>query len=244
MEKRMIGERILANLFDVDINDIPLLTRIKFKEKYNSVRSIVKHNLIIEEFPTKSINANNIRNLLKELVVKKNFIPDICFIDYIGLMTPINLRKDENSYSEQKRVSEEIRGVAYENSGLSIVSAVQTNRDGAESADIDLTNIADSFGTAATADLIIGITQSEEMRSANKYTWIVLKNRYGFNKIKFKVCIDFPKMKIFPDDVEMEKLNAKQIKVKDTTSIAKNIAIKTISQSRLTSRINKTVEFK
>jgi len=243
MEKHMIGERILANLFDVSLNDLPLMTREKFKLKFEKIRQHIKQNLIIQEYPTKSINANHLRTLVKDLGIKKGFKPDILFIDYIGLMVPIHIRKEENSYTEQKRISEEVRGVAGE-LGPATVSGVQTNRDGAESSDIDLTNIADSFGTAATADLIIAVTQSDEMREAGKFLWIILKSRYGRNKIKFKVCVDYPKMRITADEEEVEKMNRNEApratRIVDDASV---VALKTMSNSRATSRIEKKIQF-
>ena len=61
---------------------------------------------------------------------------------------------------------------------------ILTHNSGFGDAEIDLTSISDSIGTAATADIIIGVTQSEDMRKLGKYVWIILKNRYGINRKK------------------------------------------------------------
>jgi len=208
MSENKISERLIANLFDVNINDLTMLTKDKFKNKFESVKSKIQQHFIVKEYPTKSINANNIRNLVKELKLKKNFVPDIIFIDYIGIMNPIHTRKDENSYTELKRVSEETRGLAVELE-CPIVSAIQTNRKGYSSSDIDLTDVADSIGTAATADIIIGVTQSEEFRDSGKFSFIILKNRYGINRQKLVVSVDYNKMRVL-DNVDSTKDQPKE----------------------------------
>ena len=198
MSEEKISERVMSNIFDIDSEDLLLLSRNKFHEKFEKIRKQVNNKLVIKEYPPRAISANHIRNLVKELKVRKKFTPDVIFIDYIGIMNPIYKNKGDNSYLEVKRISEEVRALAVE-LGLPIVSAVQTNRGGFGDAEIDLTDISDSIGTAATADVIIGVTQSEEMRTMGKFVWIILKNRYGINKKKIEVNVDYYKMRVYED---------------------------------------------
>lgn len=199
MSEDKISERLMANVFDVAVDDLKMLTRDKFHTKFEKIRGMVNNKFFVKEYPPRSINVGHIRNLLRELKNKKSFVPDVVFIDYIGIMLPIMERKEDNTYVEAKRISEEVRGLAVE-TGLPIISAVQTNRKGFGDAEIDLTDISDSIGTAATADVIIGVTQSQEFRSMGKYSWIVLKNRYGINKRKVVVSVDYYKMRIYQDE--------------------------------------------
>jgi len=199
MSEEKISERVMSNIFDIDSEDLKLLTRNKFHEKFEKIRKQVNHKLVIKEYPPRAIGANHIRNLVKELKVRKKFVPDIIFIDYLGIMNPVSKNKGDNSYLEVKRISEEIRALAVELC-LPIVSAVQTNRGGFGDSEIDLTDISDSIGTAATADVIIGVTQSEDMRKIGKYSWIILKNRYGLNKKKISVNVDYYKMRVTEDE--------------------------------------------
>ena len=127
MSEEKISERVMSNMFDIAGEDLKLLTRSKFHEKFESIRKQVKNKFVVKEYPTKSINVNHIRNLVKELKVRKKFVPDIIFVDYLGIMNPIYRSKNDNTYLEVKRISEELRGMAVE-LGLPIVSAVQTNR--------------------------------------------------------------------------------------------------------------------
>ena len=201
MSEFKIAERITANIMDIELDHLKAISKDKFIKKHEKVFKQLKSNLVVKEFPTKGANTNKIRNLLKELKLKKGFVPDIVFVDYLGIMLPNSPKKEGNTNTEMKTISEELRGLAVE-TGIPFVSAMQTNRGGFSSAEIDLTDVADSIGTTATADVIFGVTQTEEMRQLGIYTMILLKNRYGINKVKTSVGVDYPKMRI--EDVEDE----------------------------------------
>jgi KaiC/GvpD/RAD55 family RecA-like ATPase len=226
MSEHKISERVMANVFDVPMKELRCIMKDKFLEKFAKTKEKIQHKLIIQEYPTSSINTNHIRNLIKELKIKKNFVPDIIFVDYLELMKASSMGKDETVYHEIKKISEELRGLAMEVKAP-IVSSVQTNRKGFSSSDIDLTNISDSIGPAKTADVIIGITQSDEFRKAGKFTFIILKNRYGLNKMKCYVCVDYDKMRItgVPED---ENKTAEQIKKENPTTMADDAVVKKI----------------
>ena len=59
---------------------------------------------------------------------------------------------------------------------------------------ISMKDMADSIGPAATSDIIMGVSQTDEMRTANKFSGIILKNRYGMNKIRLTFNVDYLKM--------------------------------------------------
>jgi len=232
MSEEKITERILANSFDLDINQLQYLTKDAFNTKFDTLASKIDKKLIIKEYAPRSLNASRIRNLLKELKIKQQFVPDIVFVDYMGLMVPINSKNIENTYGEQKRVSEELRAIAVEET-LTLVSAVQTNRGGFSNSTLDLTDISDSIGTVATADLIIGVMQSDEYRAAGKYRWIILKNRYGLNKIPMNICVDYPKMRIFGDESEENNSELKTVSIVDDAAVDILKSVKTEKKKKL-----------
>jgi replicative DNA helicase len=189
----------MANTFDVAIEDLKSLTKDSFHKKFEGIKKHIDRNFFIKEYPPRSINANHIRNLLKELKVKKKFVPDIIYLDYLEILLPIHNSKNDNSYSEIKKISEEIRAIAVE-TRIPFISAVQTNRGGFGNSEIDLTDISQSIGTAATADLIIGVTQPDGLRELSKFSWIILKNRYGINKNKITICVEYYNMRVYEDE--------------------------------------------
>ena len=226
MSEDKISERIMANLFDVELNNLFLLSKDKFVSKYESCMKPLKSNFIIKEYPTRSFNTNKIRALCKELKIKKNFVPDIIFVDYLGIMLPNMMKKEGNTNTEMKIISEELRGLAVE-LGLPIVSAMQLNRGGFGAAEIDLTDIADSIGTTMTADVIFGATQTDELRAAGLYSFFLLKNRYGLNKLKFPIGVDYPKMRVYDVSEEIQEDKPVQpINIIDDASVKVHESIK------------------
>jgi hypothetical protein len=68
---------------------------------------------------------------VNELRMKKNFHPDIIYIDYLNICISSRLRSasNVNSYTYIKTIAEELRGLAVE-LNVPIVSATQTPRSG------------------------------------------------------------------------------------------------------------------
>ena len=204
MSEFKIGERVLQNAFDMSSKDIKRLPRDKFGMAFKRARDRLKGSFIVKEYPTGVATVNHIRNLVKELQLKKKFVPDIIYIDYIGIMAATHNSKNDNTYTSQKRITEEVRGLAVE-LAIPIVSAIQTNRMGMGQAELDLTNASDSIGTAFTADIMIGVTQQDELRAAGKYRWTLIKNRYGPNKVGVNIKVDYNKMRLTDDGIVEEE---------------------------------------
>jgi len=204
MSEFKIGERVLQNAFDMSSKDIKRLPRDKFGKAFQRARDRLKGSFIVKEYPTGVASVNHIRNVVKELELKKKFVPDIIYIDYIGIMASTFNSKNDNTYTTQKRITEEVRGLAVE-LAIPIVSAIQTNRMGMGKEELDLTNASDSIGTAFTADIMIGVTQQDELRAAGKYRWTLIKNRYGPNKVGVTIKVDYNKMRLTDDGV-VEKI--------------------------------------
>ena len=159
-----------------------------------------KGKLIIKEYPTASANVNHFRALLNELNLKRSFVPDIIFVDYLNICTSSRIKtgSNVNSYTLIKSIAEELRGLAVENK-LPIVSATQTTRSGYSNTDVGLEDTSESFGLPATADLMFAIISTEQMEEVGQILVKQLKNRYNdpTTNRKFVVGIDRAKMRLF-----------------------------------------------
>lgn len=128
MAEERIAERIDANLLDVSVQDIPKLSKEKFLSKTSQLSKKTQGKLIIKEYPVGTASASHFKVLLKELEMKKNFIPDIIVIDYLNLCASARYKTNgTNSYTYVKSISEEIRGLGVEYN-IPILSAIQFNR--------------------------------------------------------------------------------------------------------------------
>jgi|TARA_B100000925_G_scaffold181765_1_gene137195 replicative DNA helicase len=200
MAEEKIAERIDANLLDVNIQDIQEIPEQVFTKKIAKIAAKTTGHLIVKEYPTASAHSGHFRALMQELKMKKNFKPDIIFVDYLNICASSRYRgaTNINSYTYVKAIAEELRGLAVE-IGVPIVSATQTTRSGYGSSDPNLTDTSESFGLPATADLMFALVSTEEMEQLNQIMVKQLKNRYNdlsMNK-RFVVGIDRAKMRLY-----------------------------------------------
>jgi len=201
MAEERIAERIDANLLDTRIDQIKNLSESTFTTKLNEISKKTHGKLIIKEYPTASAHAGHFRALLNELSLKKNFKPDIIFIDYLNICASSRIKGlsgGVNTYSLVKAIAEELRGLAVENN-VPIWTATQVNRQGASSSDMELTDTSESFGLPATADLFLALLSTEQLESMGQIMIKQLKNRYNdISKNKrFTVGLDRAKMRLY-----------------------------------------------
>jgi len=200
MAEERIAERIDANLMDTPVDGLIDLTKTEYVKKMAAVSESTKGRFIIKEYPTASASAEHFRNLLDELKIKKNFVPDVVYVDYINLCmsSRIKIGAGANSYAYIKAIAEELRGLAVEYE-IPIITATQANRDAIGSSDVSLTNTSDSIGLPMTVDFMVAIIATEELDEENKFMVKQLKNRFGDpgKYRRFFVGVDKAKMRLY-----------------------------------------------
>lgn len=201
MSEEKIAERIDANLLDVNIKDVPKMTKQKFVSKIDEIKNKSKGTLVIKEYPTSQANTNHFRALLNELKLKRKFIPDVIYIDYLNICASSKIKGlsgGVNSYTYIKSIAEEMRGLAVE-FNIPIMSATQVTRSGYNNSDVELTDTSESFGLPATCDVMLAGITSEELERAGQIMFKQLKNRYADinQNRRFVVGIDRPKMRLY-----------------------------------------------
>jgi len=203
MAEERIAERIDANLLDIPVDELKLIPKDSYDKKINRLKKKTDGKLVIKEYPTACAGSANFRHLLNELKIKKNFVPDIIYIDYLNICSSSRIRHgaNVNSYTLVKAIAEELRGLAVEFS-VPIVSATQTTRTGYSSSDVGLEDTSESFGLPATADFMFALISTEELAELGQLMVKQLKNRYYDPNIdrRFIVGVDRSKMRLF--DVE------------------------------------------
>ena len=212
MAEEKIAERIDANLLNVAVKDIVELPEVLFNSKVNEIARKTRGKLIIKEYPTASAHAGHFKALLSDLSLKKDFKPDIIFVDYLNICASARYKGAiVNSYTYVKAIAEELRGLAVE-CNVPIVSATQTTRSGYGNSDPDLTDTSESFGLPATADFMFALISTDELEQQGRLMVKQLKNRYSdlVTSRKFMVGIDRSKMKLYDvaDDASAISIDA------------------------------------
>jgi len=208
MSEERIAERIDANTLNIPMKELPDLSKKMFDKKIDKLKNKTKGKLIVKEYPTAAAHAGHFRHLMQELSIKKDFQPDIIFIDYLNICASHRIRPGAgaNSYTLVKSIAEELRGLAVEYD-VPIVSATQTTRSGYGSTDIGLEDTSESFGLPATADLMFALITSEELEELDQLVVKQLKNRYNDPTIfkRFVIGVDRARMKLYDCEQEAQE---------------------------------------
>lgn len=222
MAEERIAERIDANLLNVPIDQLENMSQSMFKDRVRGIAERTNGKLIIKEYPTGQAHSGHFRALLMELKLKKKFVPELIFIDYLNICASSRMKSMGgaiNSYTYIKAIAEEIRGLAVE-FDVPIVSATQTTRSGYGNSDPGLEDTSESFGLPATADLMFALISNDELSSLGQIMVKQLKNRYNDPNAdkRFVVGVDRSKMKLYDVDESEQDLVDDDVPVFDRST--------------------------
>jgi hypothetical protein len=183
--------------------------------------------LVVKEYPTKSAHSGHFRALLKELVQKKDFKPDLVCVDYLNICSSMNAPKGANSYAEIKSIAEELRGLAME-FDVPVLTATQTNRTGFDDAEVGMTSVSESFGVPMTADYFFAMTTTDKLKEEGIIRFTQLKNRYSDpnDRKNWLLGVDYPHMKVYdlqhqPEQIHVQNTAAKENRTDTSEIVAK-----------------------
>lgn len=160
---RIIAERMDANISDTPISEVK--DRIAFvKEKVQAFMSDSGKRFVIKEFPTGSMRVSDLRRLL-ERYKSQGLLFDLVIVDYGDLVAPE--RTSDNAIENSKSVYVSLRGLAMQED-IAVLTATQTNREGAKAAVATMTHVAEDFNKIRIADIVLSINQSDEERARNE----------------------------------------------------------------------------
>jgi hypothetical protein len=180
-----------------------------FTSRLSGIQNKSHGKLVIREFPTGGAHVGHFKSLMDELKQKKNFIPDIVYIDYVNICASLKYSggSNWNSYTAVKAITEELRGMAVEYN-VAIMSATQFNRSGMSNSDAEMTDISESVGLAFTADFVAAIIRSEELDNLGQLMVKQLKSRFGSTSYykRFIIGIQLDKFKLYNIDNPTEDI--------------------------------------
>ena len=237
MAEERIAERIDANLLNTPIDQLQNLSKDMFRTKIEDLTRKTTGKLIVKEYPTGSAHSGHFRALLNELKLKRQFEPDIIFIDYLNICSSSRMKAmggSINSYTYIKAIAEELRGLAVE-FNVPIFSATQTTRSGYGNSDVGLEDTSESFGLPATADLMFALISTEELEKLGQMMVKQLKNRYNdptSNK-RFVIGVDRSKMRLYDVDETEQNLMSDDTPVFDKSASGDRINSEKFKEFRI-----------
>lgn len=190
LNERMLGIRYDSNLVNISSTDC-IDNQVKIKNYFiDNVDKLGK--LRIKHLPAKSTTVNTLRAHIEKLKMK-DFAPDLILVDYAGIMRSTS--KYDLLRMELKEVIQELRDLA-EEMDIPVWTALQSNKAGASSDIVDLTNMAESYGQAHIADVVLGLSRKSENKATGLGHLFVAKNRAGMDGILYPIHMDTARSKI------------------------------------------------
>lgn len=204
-----LSEEVVGQRFDACLNDIKLKHVWDYPEHITERLDELAQlggGLKIKEFLEGGVTVNTIKAHLKTLEIE-GFVPDIIFVDYLGLMKPLG------SYAEKRHaltdIAEGLRNIA-NNYRIPIWTAHQTNRSAIQEERINTAHIGESLGIIATVDLALGLGRPDEMKEDNQAMLGIIKNRNGQDGIYRLLQFDTRRVFIeFADENERGEIQSR-----------------------------------
>ena len=182
-------------------------------------------------------NCNDIRAYLKEYQVKKGVKPDVLLIDYLDLMMPLSVKiSPSDLFVKDKYVSEEIRNLAMETQCVT-VTASQLNRSAVEEVEFDHSHISGGLSKIMTADNVIGILTSRQMKERGAYQIQFMKTRSSSGvgqKVDLEFNVDTLRITDPGDDGQEVQPSMREMKKSGTNDV--------LNSMKRTSTVNSNVD--
>ena len=197
-------KRIGSNLLNIKINEYPekAKNRDHIKRRLETVGDgfTPPGQLYVKQFPTSQATVLDIEAYVAQIEEELQIKVGAVVIDYINILANYRNQNTENTYMKIKQIAEDLRAMGIRNNWL-IVTATQINRNGYNSSDISMSDVAESAGLSHTADVMLGIIQDDLMRANAEYWLKVLKIRDGEGKgNKCKLNVDYNFMRLVETD--------------------------------------------
>jgi replicative DNA helicase len=210
LTEQAVGIRYDSNLCDISSSDV-IDNKKRVVDFYENTEGLGR--LIIKEYPTGAATVNTIRNHIEKLALR-SFKPSLILIDYADIMR--SSRKYDSLRHELKLIYEELRNLSME-LRIPLWTASQANRDSANSDIVGLENMAEAYGKAMVADLVISISRKAAEKATGEGRLFVAKNRAGKDGILFPIHIDTSRSSIKVIDSESSTLAQSQKEEKQET---------------------------
>lgn len=202
MSSEEVIKRVHSNTLNIPVADLnpKNFDRDGFHRKMKEARSKGLGIFYAKDYPALTFSALQLDSLLDAYKNEKNVEFDVVLVDYLGIMKSDLLSPSAGLYSYVKSIAEELRSVA-KRRDVAILSSSQLNRAATNNLQSDNATISDSMGTLMTADFLMFLLQTEEMKETGDMVWKITKNRFSGRTESFPMKVDYTYMRFLDPDI-------------------------------------------
>ena len=171
------GLKVLHIVFEGATNDYIRLHRVKLGNPSNELlkRGKTIPNLKVVKMYSGKTSLSDIQDFMETLKAE-GFTPDAICLDYLDLLAPTKVRKE--NWMSEINTSNELEEFCWKNN-IVFWTAVQTNRSGLNNEIPDLSQMAGSVSKGQKATMVLGVSRTSQQIDDNKADVAIIKNRYG-----------------------------------------------------------------
>jgi replicative DNA helicase len=191
----ILAERMDSNVSEVQMRELG----VKIKEIEAKVKAMKTRagKLMIHEFPMGSLKASDIRRMIAHYAAS-GLLFDMITVDYADIMAPevYSTETRENS----RTIFVDLRALAFQPTAPggefpAILTATQSNREGAKATVAKMTDVAEDFNKARIADLLISVNSTDEERALGEARLYFAASRNQEGNFTLRIKQDLKRMK-------------------------------------------------
>lgn len=186
---KIIADRIDANLSDTAMRALKT-TPHGVKSKIEELRKKAGH-FHLREFPSGLMKPSMLRKVVDEYRAK-GIVFDLIVVDYADIMCPERLSGEPRE--DSKSIYIDLRALAFEENAA-VLTATQTNREGAKAATARAIDVAEDFNKIRIADEVFSINATEPEKAAGEARLFFAASRNGESGFSLRIRQDRSKMK-------------------------------------------------
>ena len=158
---KIYSDRLDANLSDTLMKSLKI-TPFEVRDKIKAIHTKPHGILKIHDFAIGTLKPSQLRRLI-ERYRTRGIIFDVIAVDYADIMCPE--RYTDSNIENSKSIWVDLRAIAYDQDAA-LLTATQTNRDGAKAMTAKATDVAEDYNKIRIADLVIsGNASPDEIAS-------------------------------------------------------------------------------
>lgn len=177
-----VGADIIADRIDANISDMEMGVIGSSPSAVKAAIELASRgagHLKVEEYASGTLKVSQIRRALDRWR-SQGIVFDLIVVDYGDLMAPES--RNEDLRESMRQIFVDLRGIAFEENAA-VLTATQTNREGAKHTLAKATDVAEDFNKIRTADLVLSINSSDDERLRNEARIYFAASRNGLDGI-------------------------------------------------------------
>jgi KaiC/GvpD/RAD55 family RecA-like ATPase len=230
-----LSQELCSLRFDAMVTEMETRDIMKYMDEAAMKVALAKKkhnwgNLNIKKLPESGTTPNTIRAYVREYEIKTGNKVDAICVDYLDLLHPNSGKINASDlFIKDKYTSEELRALAGD-LNVYMMTASQLNRASVQEQSFDASHIAGGISKINTADNVLAIYQSPQMKELGQYQIQFLKTRSS-NGVGSRIFLKFNKATLRITDHEdsgtvmptqISRISEELKNSSTTTSIDKN----------------------